>query len=377
MKVEARGLIYDATADRPPNERIAFFTSLFPLCSGTILSTVQLGTSKHGPDSTLRMHRSRDGGNTWQDTGARFPREVGGVPGSYAAGEMVEVEPGRLMMCTTWFDRSEPDRPLFDPVSEGILHDKQLRAFSSDEGTTWSKWEEIPRQGLTGCALCGPLVRWTDGTIGYAFESFKEYDDPRPARHAAWLLLSPDGGRTFPRLFKVAQHPEHRLYYWDQRVFALPKAGEFLALFWTHDLAEKKDLNVHFRRGSIDEPAGESAQVRETSIQGQIAAPLVLDDGRWLAFVVDRNKPPTMKLWVSHDQGNTWPEHLLVYNHDEQAKLTQGTTNVDFKQYWEDMGKWSFGHPSIRLLDRNHALLSHYAGTPEMMSAHWVRVCLD
>jgi len=31
-------------------------------------------------------------------------------------------------------------------------------------------------------------------TIAFAFESFKEYDDPRPARHAAWLLVSHDGG---------------------------------------------------------------------------------------------------------------------------------------------------------------------------------------
>jgi len=377
MKVEAHGLIYDATANRPPHERIAFFTGLLPMSSGTILSSKQLGTSKHGADSTIRLHRSHDGGNTWHDTGARFPREIDGVPGSYAAGEMVEIERGKLMMFTTWFDRSEPERPLFDPVTEGVLHDKQLCAVSTDEGSTWSKWQEIPRQGLKGCAMCGPPVRWSDGTIGFVFESFKEYDDPTPGRHGAWMLISRDGGRTFPTLFKVAQHPEHRLYYWDQRLFALPKPGEFLAMFWTHDLKDKRDLNVHFRVGSIDEPEGESAKVVPTSIQGQIAAPLVLDDGRWLAFVVDRNQPPTMKLWVSRDQGRSWPEQLVVYNHDEQAKLSQGSTNIDFKQYWEDMGKWSFGHPSIRLLDRNHALVSHYGGTPDTMSAHWARVNLD
>src|SRR5205085_10210575 len=133
-------------------------------------------------------------------SGARFPREVDGIPGSYATGEVVEVEPGRLMMCSSWFDRSEPDRPLFDPVTEGVLHDKILRAFSSDEGSTWSKWEELPRHGLTGCATSGPLIHWSDGTIGYSFESFKEYDDPRPGKHCAWLMLSRDGGRTFPTL---------------------------------------------------------------------------------------------------------------------------------------------------------------------------------
>lgn len=54
--------------------------------------------------------------------------------------------------------------------------------------------------------------------------------------------------------------------------------------------------------------------------------------------------------------------------------MSQGKENIDFKQYWEDMGKWSFGHPAIRNLGGGRVLLAWYAGTPEAMSVHWARV---
>lgn len=373
MKVEARGLIYDA-GKQPDSQRIAFFTSLSPLRSGTLMAGAQVGPGKHAPTATAKLWRSRDRGETWQDVSCRFDTSLNGVRGSLSGGEVTEVEPGKLVLFTTWFDRSDPAKPLYDPETQGVLHCKQLLAVSTDEGNTWGPWQVIPTPGLTGCATCGPALSWPDGTLAHVFESYKEFDDPKPGRHGAWLLISRDKGRSFEKPFLVAQHPKHRLFYWDQRLCIGKAPGEFIGLFWTHDLEAKKDVNVHFLRGSITQPAKE--QPRETTMRGQIASPLLLDDGRILAFVVDRAGPSTMKLWQSRDGGATWPEAdcLTVYVHEEKAKLTQGNENIDFDQYWEDMGKWSFGHPAMIPLDKDRVLLAHYAGTPDRMSIHWVRV---
>ena len=48
MHVEDRGLIYDARS-KPDSGRIAFFTGLCPLRSGTILAGFQVGSGKHAP----------------------------------------------------------------------------------------------------------------------------------------------------------------------------------------------------------------------------------------------------------------------------------------------------------------------------------------
>ncbi len=330
--IEVRGLIFDA-ARQPSQRRIACFTSLCTLADGTLLCGYQNGPAKHAPTSTLGLSRSLDGGRTWETLPAELETRVGGVDSSLAAGELVEVAPGRLLLVATWFDRSDPQRPLFDPLTEGILKSKQLLATSSDGGRSWSSWREFAVGGLTGCSLTGPIVRWSDGMFAFAFESFKEYDDPRPARHAAWLVISRDGGETFSRPLLVAQHPEHEVYYWDQRLAAGPHPGEFTAMFWTHDLAAKRDLDVHLRQGVIHDEAIEAGAIRPTGIAGQIAAPLVLDDGRLLAFVVDRTSPGTMTLWSSSDGGRNWPadDRLVVYTHDERAAVSQGRENIDFK----------------------------------------------
>lgn len=374
FRVEGRGLIFDAThADQ--SEAVAYFASLATLQSGEILAGWQNGPGKHTPTNTIRLARSRDRGQSWQQLPFRFDTRWEGVPGSLTAAEMVEVEPGRLLLFTTWFDRSEPDRPLFNPETEGILRSRQLFCVSTDAGDSWNSWQALPTPGLTGCAVTGPAVVWSDGTLACAFESFKEFDDPRPAEPAAWLSVSGDGGRTFADPWLVARHPDQKVYYWDQRLCATRDPGGFVGLFWTHDRAEQRDLNVHVLRASLADGSQAASPPVGTSIPGQIAAPCVCEDGRFLAFVVDRGQPGTMTLWQSADQGQTWPEdaRLVIHTHDERAAITQGRENIDYAEFWEDMGKWSFGHPAIRTLDDGW-LLAWYAGTPERMSIHWARV---
>ena len=390
LTLENRGVVYDARI-RPTAERVSCFTGLFRSRSGILICGFQNGEAKHSVNSSIRLCRSDDHGLTWQELPIRFPTTLSGVPGSLAGAEIVENSAGQWLLFSTWFDRSEPLRPLFDPVTEGILHSKQLKATSSDEGATWSDWEIVPTPGLTGTAMCGPPIAWNDGRVAFAFESFKDFDDPTPHRHAAWLVGSSDGGKTFDQLHLVAQDPEGKAYYWDQRLCAAKTGHDYVGLFWTHNLAEQRDLTVHAHWGSLDDatttqPAGPLAagsiasqtrtQPFDTHLPGQISAPWLLDDGRLLAFIVDRGRPGTMTLWVSSDRGQTWPasEKLVVYTHDEQAMLTQGASNIDFKQYWEDMGKWTFGHPAIQQVSDTHLVVVFYAGVPNCLSIHSARV---
>jgi len=368
-------MIFDA-GGAPPAQRIAFFTSLCVLASGIILAGFQNGPCKNSAFSMIRLCRSGDGGRTWDLLSFEFVTALDGIPGSLSCAELVEVAPGRLLLFATWFNRSNPDLPLFDPESGGVLPSRQVFAASSDEGETWSAWRGLSTGTLQGCSLTGPVIQWRDGTFAVAFESFKEAGDPSPGHHSAWVVVSHDGGDSFSEPLLVARHPEDQVYYWDQRLCAAPESGRFAAMFWSHDLAAQKDLNVHFRLGGLNQDPAEEAPPAELPITGQICAPVFCPDGRLLAFVVNRTQPGTMSLWCSPDGGVTWPEEerLIVHTHDERAALTQGPSHIDFNQYWEDMGRWSFGHPALRLLADGHLLLAWYAGTPECMSIHWARV---
>ena len=376
LVVIERSLIFDA-AHQPENRRIAFFTSLCHLRSEVLLCGFQVGTSKHATDSTIQICRSSDSGQTWQQLDVNLETQLDGVPGSLSAPALIETSPGRLLLFATWFDRSDPQRPLFDPETEGILRSRLLLALSSDDGATWSPWRVISTPGLAGCSGTGPILSWPDGTLAFPFESFKEFDDPRPAHHGAWVLVSRDGGETFSPPQLVAQDPDNKVYYWDQRLAPAGRSGEFVALFWTHDRGTRRYRTVHLRHASLDTLSGiEGISIRETTLPGQISAPLMLADGRLMAFVVDRQRPCTLILWQSSDNGHTWPgdQRLIIHHHDEQAAVMPGGEAIDFAQYWEDMGKWSFGHPALLPLDDSHVLCAYYAGTPAAMSIHGARV---
>ncbi|MGE0757185.1 MAG: sialidase family protein [Pirellulaceae bacterium] len=371
MHIERRMVVYDAAAE-PADRQVAFFDSVFTSSEGSWFCGYTVGCRKHDNQGTIQLRRSLDGGDSWQVLPGEFSREWQGIPGSLTGAEMLEITPGRLMLFTTWFDRSEPERPLFDPLTEGILRSRLLVAESADDGESWSAWREIATPGLKGTAMTGPPVLWTDGTLGVAFESFKEFDDPGPGHHGSWLVLSRDGGRTFPDRYCVAQDPKHAVYYWDQRLTAGAEVGDYIGLFWTHDRASQRDLRVHFLQANVREGQAAPQLPTETTIPGQIAAPARLADGRLLAFVVDRDQPGTMRLWVSADQGRTWPlsDSLLVHSHDELARVSQGRTDVDYAQYWEDMAKWTFGHPAMAVLGADRVLVSYYAGVPGCMGIH-------
>ncbi len=374
MKLEEHGIVYDAS-NRQPNEQVASFVSLCRLSSGSLICGFQLGPAKHAVTSTIRFCRSGDNGKSWCEIPSCFETQLNGVSGSLSSGEIVELAPRHLLLYATWFDRSDPDRPLFDAETQGILHSRQLLAESRDDGTTWSDWREVTTPGLSGCSATGPVQQWSDGRLALAFESYKEFDDPAPATHGAWLMISSDGGKSFDAPILVARHPESRIYYWDQRVCQCNSGDDSIAMFWTHDLKEERDLTVHMSRFSVNE-AQDAPVLTDTGITGQIAAPLMLPDGRLLAFVVDRSGPMTMKLWQSSDGGQTWPaaDALLVYEHNEQAALSQGNRDVDYAEYWDDMLQWSFGHPAIRLTAEGQVLLAFYAGIPNCLSIHYAIV---
>lgn len=365
------GCLYDAS-EAPLNERIAFVCGLYRTPAGTLLASCQLASAKSAPDAHLGLFRSRDDGRSWHRLPAALPTSFQGVVGSLAGGEITEVAPGKLILVSTWYDRSDPARPLFDPETEGLLKSKMLKAFSTDEGETWSAWEEIPLHGLTGTAVSGGLLSWSDGSIGIAFESFKHFDELETKHQAAWILRSTDGGQSFPELSLVATDPSGAVSYWDQRLCATAEPGGYLGLFWTHDRQLQTDLTVHAKRGVCGTDRAASLP-HPTGIEGQISAALTLPDGRALACVIKRNRPATISLWASPDGGLTWPETpaLVVYNHEEKARLTQGASDIDFAAYWEDMGRWTFGHPAMQLLANGDLVIIYYAGSPGSLSLHW------
>lgn len=371
MNILNRGLIYDA-AQAPPDARCAAFTSLLPLADGSLLCTFRVGPTKMSPVSNIGMMQSTDGGRTWNRHGHDFDPIFQGTPGSFSSGYPCQHAPGKLSMYLVWVDRSDPSLPLANPETTGVLPMKCLVAESSDGGHHWGELREVSLRPHRGASLTSEIIRLDDGNLLLPYESWKDWDDVTGTQSAN-VRLSQDEGQTWSDPVTMASDPEQKRYYWDNRLAKDPETGRLVALFWTHQPKEGLDDVIHI---AWAEPDGTRwSPPRSTGIAGQIAAPLVLSPSELLCVYVHRHDPPSMRAVLSRDRGDTWQldEELVLYESGSGKEAGTSGPRKD-AAYWEDMERWTFGHPKAVRLPDGTVLLAFYGGTPDVLSIHWVQV---
>jgi hypothetical protein len=374
MKVVARGVVYDAT-NQGPDRRFCFSPSPVRLSDGRLIVAFRAGSSKDAADENIIIRLSADGGASWETTFDKGfdPFIEGGVRYGWRGARLIELAPGHLLCAFSLFDRSVPGRPLSNPETHGTLSGRILVADSFDDGRSWVDMRVVDTAPFTGIAISGPLLRLHDGRLVLCYETWKDYDDPRPGRHRVVWRISDDGGRTFGPNITFAHDPEGKAFHWDGRHAVAPDSGKVIGTYWTYDVHSQKDLNIHVNWGSAD--GQQWTETRDTGIRGQITSPLALSRGRVLITYVHRHDPGSLRAVLSDDFGKTWDTRGELVFYESQAGREPGVgVQHNFSQYWEDMYRWTFGQPAPIPLPNGEVFVAFYCGTPQAMSMHWVRL---
>lgn len=371
MKLLERGLVYDAS-QAPTQRRCAAFCGLTRLADGSLLCSFKVGPQKVSARDNVHIARSTDEGRTWRLVCEGIPAEWEGTPGSFTSAYVFEHDHGTLSISCVWVDRTHPELPLANPETTGLLPIKHLMGQSTDGGRTWAPLREVSLKPNPGATITNEIIRLDSGNLLLPYESWKEWND-RDGIQRANVRISADDGVTWSSPHTMASDPEQRLYYWDNRVTKHVETGRVVGLFWTHNSKSATDTDIHM---AWSDPDGTNwSQPQSTGIAGQIAAPLFLDATHLLCTYVHRHDPPSIRAVLSPDMGSTWDmdDELLVYASGGGTEA--GTTGPRYDaDYWEDMVRWTFGHPkAIRLADGS-VLAVYYAGTPDALSIHWARL---
>jgi len=356
MEVVASGVFWDA-ATAPVNLRTASATSALVASDGTVYATCRLGTDREGPDGRTGVFASVDGGATWELRYLSPGRETwDDWPGESRGWYLAELEPGELTASVLWTDRTDPAKPWVNPATQGLLGMRVYHVRSRDGGWSWPDRQRIDLAPHHGASSTGPVLPLAGGALAQPFETWKEHADPAPGRPAALLRISIDGGRTWSADALVARDPDNRRFYWDQRLETHPDDGRLVAMFWTHDPAAGRDVDVHVAWGSPD--GGTWSDPLPTGLPGQHTQPISLGGDRLVALYSHRGDPPGIRAVLSDDFGRTW---------DRSAPRAQA-------DYWTDMGAWQFGHPRGARLPDGDVLVVFYAGSGVVRSARWARL---
>jgi len=369
MEIVDRGLIWDESACTD-GRAAASFVALCAASDGALYASFRRGSAKDSPDGVGTVCRSEDEGRSWRvvcDTLEAVPKDVSG---QLVTASCYEAEPGRLGCFITLFE-TRPDSRLYDSSDDSLLPSHLLLADSTDRGESWGDVRAADTHGLPGCSATGSTSLLADGRVVLPFESYGARPGSEERVHAACaFLMGADGDPGEPLV--IASDPEHRVYYWDQRLALCGRTGPPVAMFWTYDRRAEEDLPIHIAWGSADGLTWE--EPRSTGIAGQIAQPIRLPDGRLACFYVHRHAPPSMRLALSADEGRTWDLDGELVVHDAAADAVR-RGDGGYTDYWDEMFTWTFGHPAGLVLPGGELLLAHYGGaSPEHLSIHWAHV---
>ena len=212
--------------------------------------------------------------------------------------------------------------------------------------------------------------------LAQPYETWKDYHDDGPPDQGAYLRLSHDGAKTWPRFATMAKHPTRGKYFWDVRIARHPESGRHVGTYWTHDPTLGTDIDIHISWGSPDgmswtEPVG-------TGISGQHCMPIPLGGDNVLFVYPDRRKINGIGASLSSDFGEMWDAapQLTVYHSAEGAESgARGRRSQ--REMWDDMGAWRFGHPRAVVLPSGEVLVVFYAGDGEFLDVRWARIAVS
>jgi hypothetical protein len=357
VKIISKG--YISKPDNDPNFNSCSFPCIVLLPSGRWLAAFKASPKKGDCDfQHAVLTWSDDEGKTWIKPfePVRLP-DIGGIPGQSRIAYLLPLGEKRVLMVINWIEAADLTKPYYDPEDESLKDTRIMYCFSNDQGETWSTPKLMDTSPIQApVPLTGVPLKLGDGTIVCQFEINKPKWDKTKWVHKSALIFSQDGAWSWGNVKIVTEFPD--MYYWDQRPQVMADGKTILDFFWTLDGKKQRYLNIHARE-SFD--GGRTwGEIWDTCMYGQPGQSVDLGDGKLTMIYIDRSVRPVITVCTSSDRGRTYQESLVIYD----IKLDrQDSRDISMNYAWDEMIRFSVGHPNLLSLGGGEILAYYYAGS--------------
>ncbi len=356
LKVLEHSTVYRNPQPNRVSEYVSF-PSIQALPDDTLLCMCQHGTARESDDTAVKIHRSTDGGRTWQPAGCLPQPSARAVGHSTPAG--LGIAP-------------DGDVVAWARYPEAANNSQAHTCRSSDGGLNWSQPVRLDPSPFEGLAPSGNLATLPDGTMVAVAETWRQAADPKLPQWWSLLTRSFDGGRTWEPIRIV--HESKDPYLFDLRITALAD-GRLLGAYWTHDMRADKGLNVHT---TWSQDAGATwTDPHDTRFWGQVTNVCALRSGRVIAVTNHRRPPLGVRALLSSDGGATFEEqeHLELWG-IEPATVRSAPVLADRRDVVEDAlaayHHFTFGTPTVTQLSDGTIVAAFYVSEEHVT---YVRCC--
>ncbi len=348
--------LYSNEIYKNPLPQLKSILSLFPgmcrLSDGTILATHQIGEAFESVDGTTYISISKDNGKTWSKPKRAFNKEAEAVPITDNCKPTI-LPNGDIMLFGYQFYRPNPELPIGNPETGGLLADEIFYSLSKDGGETWSQRTAVDCAWSNSVEASAPITVLKDGSLAAPITGFCRWDGSRAARNCGRLIRSFDGGKTWNDDVVCTEFEGDNITCFEQRMCQLDD-GSLAVISWNEDMVSGNLLNNHITV-SYDNGKTFSAPI-DTGIKGQASSVLALGDNKFLTIHAIRRETdePGIYFCVAEIKDGKF------INHKFEKVWTPNTPVVKSKHMAEVFAFLKFGQPSAIKLDDNKILMCHW-----------------
>jgi sialidase-1 len=326
------GVIY-----RNPDPGHRYIAALFPhpleLPGGEFICAYNRGSALYATDLTFFLARSADGGRTWPSHDMLSDRSHDDWPYSYHDPFLSRMRDGTLVIGAFRADRSDPDRPMFNERTGGLLKVEPILLRSTDDGRTWSAPEPVSLPDGTVATPAAAIIELSDGRWFWPFDQWKDFDDEAPYQPRTLGFFSDDQGGTWGDMIAYADGAAAGKGFWHGKPIVLDN-GRLLTLYWAADMRTGANLANHLCFG--DASARRWSDPVPTNLPGQTSALVDLGSGQLcIVYTWREAEQPGIMAALSEDGGRIW-------DLDGQARL------------WDATGRDRLGVESLDTYPRSH-----------------------
>lgn len=351
MKHLYSGIIYENKLPQL-RARQSMFPGICRLSDGKILALHHMGQAFEAADATTYVSFSEDEGKTWGEPKRIFDKESEKIPLSDGCKPTL-LPDGKVIAIGYQFERPDPDLPVGNPETGGLLPDEVFYTISENNGKDWGERVPINTAWQNSTEASAPIVVLNDGSLATPITGFPRWDGSSAGKNCGRLLRSFDGGKTWNDDVICTEFPGDEVTCYEQRICQL-EDGSIIVISWNENTKTGERMNNHV---TISYDNGKTfSKPIDTGIKGQASSVLALSGNEFLtvhAIRRDTDEPGIYFCITEIKDGKFIKKEL-------ERVWAPNTPIIKSKHMAEIFAFMKFGQPSAIKLSDNKVLLTHW-----------------
>jgi sialidase-1 len=343
--------------------RQTVFPTVVRLRSGELLAAFTVGEAFESADGHTELARSRDEGRNWEWLG---PLPAGRTPHPTSeSGRLSRTPDGTILCFGPRFDRSDPERPIGNAETNGLLESEGVLYRSTDDGRTWTEPQVIPMSVPGPHEIASPICVLGDGRWLAPFSTWRPWNGVKRTPERALAMVSYDQGATWPETITTFEDPNDKIVYWEQRIIEIG-GGRLLAVAWAHDHGSGNDLANQF---AVAEDGRTFSPPRSTGLPGQTCTPYWLGEDRLLCVYNRRHGEPGIRAALVRFSPEGWRTETDTLVWGQSIPSHQGAKSIIGA-----VNHFRFGFPGLFHLGGEDFLSTYWCMEDAQLVAGWTRL---